>query len=403
MSLEIQARKLQCPHAHHLFAHPLCKEQSLSKRVARVAFHVFTLCIPLAIYKFIHHFFAKKNVEVQKAETVQKQAIANIQAAEQKPVEAKKPQLEVKEPQLEVNAPLVKVKPPQEPANPVPEQPPLNRDQKRWEGELNFRLKEKDNLGLENFFESLYRVDRDFALPITEDQKAQLNHLEEWLKKEILEIAALPVPVSLEEKWQFSINMLQRMNRQAEAIHQRRLEYVNAGQNIPANLSHLTFVFHQNFEDRLYTWIRQYHETYKDAKWSKAPIQIPMEASTIYMGGGQDYPTLPQQLIWDPSSGQFTARLEFYLAKKGKQVKDIDLTGLEKQYQNAQQAIFAYAGCLHQYDETEFSDEDFQKALEAKLPLMSQPPEPVYRGSYSVMNSEVMMKMLEALIAQKGN
>jgi hypothetical protein len=42
-----------CSH-NHLFEKPFCKSNSLIKKIAIVAFHVFTLCIPLVVYKLIN-------------------------------------------------------------------------------------------------------------------------------------------------------------------------------------------------------------------------------------------------------------------------------------------------------------------------------------------------------------
>lgn len=39
-----------CQHEEHLFAHPLCPHQSLVRRIANIAFHIFTCFIPLIIY-----------------------------------------------------------------------------------------------------------------------------------------------------------------------------------------------------------------------------------------------------------------------------------------------------------------------------------------------------------------
>lgn len=52
---------VNCIHSSHLFSHPLCKDQSLIKRVANVAFHVLTLGIPLAIYHVIKCCFPKSH------------------------------------------------------------------------------------------------------------------------------------------------------------------------------------------------------------------------------------------------------------------------------------------------------------------------------------------------------
>mgnify|MGYP000249270747 CR=1 FL=1 len=48
----------KCIHTHHFF-NPLCKDQSLLKRVAHVAFHVLTLGIPLALYHIISYCHRK--------------------------------------------------------------------------------------------------------------------------------------------------------------------------------------------------------------------------------------------------------------------------------------------------------------------------------------------------------
>jgi hypothetical protein len=45
---------VNCLH-NHLFDAPLCEQQDLFRRIANVAFHVFTLGIPLAIYKIFHY------------------------------------------------------------------------------------------------------------------------------------------------------------------------------------------------------------------------------------------------------------------------------------------------------------------------------------------------------------
>lgn len=48
-----------CNHSDHLFNHPLCKSLPIERKVANVAFHVFTLCIPLAIYHAISYCHSK--------------------------------------------------------------------------------------------------------------------------------------------------------------------------------------------------------------------------------------------------------------------------------------------------------------------------------------------------------
>ncbi len=41
----------KCYHQNHLFDNPLCKDQSVSRRIQNVVFHLFTLFIPLIIYR----------------------------------------------------------------------------------------------------------------------------------------------------------------------------------------------------------------------------------------------------------------------------------------------------------------------------------------------------------------
>ncbi len=57
-----------CIHSHHLFAHPLCENQPLLKRIANVVFHVLTLGIPLAVY---HVYCALSNYWANKGDIEQ--------------------------------------------------------------------------------------------------------------------------------------------------------------------------------------------------------------------------------------------------------------------------------------------------------------------------------------------
>jgi len=72
MSVITRANNPSCVHTSHLFSHPLCKRQSLSKRIANVAFHVFTLAIPLTIYYVVSCCYSR---------TGSKQKSGNLQAA----------------------------------------------------------------------------------------------------------------------------------------------------------------------------------------------------------------------------------------------------------------------------------------------------------------------------------
>lgn len=66
-----------CTHTSHLFSHPLCKSQSLLKRIANVAFHVLTLGIPLAIYHIWSCYYAKRAIQ-SKGENLQTTAINSV-------------------------------------------------------------------------------------------------------------------------------------------------------------------------------------------------------------------------------------------------------------------------------------------------------------------------------------
>lgn len=48
-----------CNYANHLFNDPLCKKLHIINRVANIAFHIFTLCIPLAIYHITSYCHSK--------------------------------------------------------------------------------------------------------------------------------------------------------------------------------------------------------------------------------------------------------------------------------------------------------------------------------------------------------
>lgn len=61
---------LCCIHSNHLFAYPLCADQSLLKKISNVAFHILTVGIPLAVYTITSFCYTKvsslvKNVNLQ--------------------------------------------------------------------------------------------------------------------------------------------------------------------------------------------------------------------------------------------------------------------------------------------------------------------------------------------------
>lgn len=64
-----------CGHSNHLFANPLCDSQSIQKRVANVAFHVFTMGIPLL---FHYLFFSSKGEDHSNLTFSESSASANM-------------------------------------------------------------------------------------------------------------------------------------------------------------------------------------------------------------------------------------------------------------------------------------------------------------------------------------
>jgi hypothetical protein len=60
---------IKCTHpTNHLFEKPLCKEQTLLKRIANIAFHILTLGIPYALYHLSVWCFSKGNPSNEKLE-----------------------------------------------------------------------------------------------------------------------------------------------------------------------------------------------------------------------------------------------------------------------------------------------------------------------------------------------
>lgn len=400
--------KNKCTHPHHFFDHPFCKQQSLTKRVAQVAFHVLTLCLPLVIYKLYQHFSVKKNVEVPKAANIQELAIASGRAVAPKPVEEEKPQVfaKVEKPQVMLNI-------------------QQKRMQEEWGRYIDWICLGGNSLEhvYHNLFASLYRLDRDFALPITEDQLKILRNFKEgrgmqnhdvqtieFLMKEILEVAALPVPTTPDEKWQFSINMIKRMKRQYEVLLEMMNVYREAGQIIHEDYRNLRSAFYHQFQGNMYEWLCGSHEMFKGAEFPKVKVEIPMEASTISLHG-EECGSLPQTLIWDPSTGDLTAHLEFYLSGEGKRLMDINL----REHANDRPQIFAnqYAGCYHYWiDENDLEgegltkdtfEEEQKKAQEENLPWVAKLPEAVFVARDDAhpkggMSFEVMLQMFDKLI-----
>jgi hypothetical protein len=262
-----------------------------------------------------------------------------------------------------------------------------------------------------NLFESLYRLDRDFALPITEEQYKILSNFKdqecfrnydartiEFLTKAILEIASLPVPTTIDEKWQFSMTVIKRMKKQHEVLEEMLSAYREAGQTIPVDYRNLLREFYNQFQGNLYEWICNSHEIFDGAVLPQGKVEILMEASTIQLNR-EEYSSLPQKLIWEPSTGQLSAHLEFFLSGEGKRLMDIDL----RQHADDRPQIFAnqYAGCYHYWNDDENHDE-LRRAEEEKLPLVAQMPEPAFVARNDAypkggMSLEVMLQMFDKL------
>lgn len=67
-----------CIHSNHLFSDPLCKEQSLLRRILNVVFHVLTLGLPLAIYHTIS-YCRPKTSSAQSSVNLQSVGINSVQ------------------------------------------------------------------------------------------------------------------------------------------------------------------------------------------------------------------------------------------------------------------------------------------------------------------------------------
>jgi hypothetical protein len=65
MSISIIDASLPCTHSNHLFSHPLCEKQSSLRRIANVAFHILTLGIPLAVYRIVVWYSARRASHVE--------------------------------------------------------------------------------------------------------------------------------------------------------------------------------------------------------------------------------------------------------------------------------------------------------------------------------------------------
>lgn len=372
-----------CGHAHHLLEHPLCKQQSVIKRVGQLAFHIITLGLAFVFSKIYHRFTAKKNLEMQK--------------------------LAAKEPEVKLNNQQILW-------------------QKLWDGSINWICKE--NIFYKqtffNLFDNLYRLDRDFALPLTEEQRKILGNFIEgkdiqphdaftiaFLAKEILEVAALPVPTTADEKWHHALGMIQRM-RQLNAVIEKQLDvFREAGQDIPEEFRDLLHSFNDHLKGCLYELILNSFRMFKEAKLPQVNVEIPMEASTVEIYGVKQ-PTLPQKLIWEPSSGKLTAHLEFFLSGVGKQEKIVDM----RAHSNERLQKFAseYAGCHAPYiqennltpEELEAKqkkeEEECNQAFDEGLTWVQKEPEPVFlpRGEeypQGGLSFAVMLQMFDKIIA----
>lgn len=51
---------INCTHTNHLFAAPLCKNQTRARKIANVALHILTFFIPLAFYHIYSCYYSKR-------------------------------------------------------------------------------------------------------------------------------------------------------------------------------------------------------------------------------------------------------------------------------------------------------------------------------------------------------
>src|SRR5437870_2275054 len=67
----------QCEHRNHLFANPLCEDQTLIRKISNVAFHILTVGIPLLIYRMLTYCFptSKQVVPAMPYSSVGKEAL----------------------------------------------------------------------------------------------------------------------------------------------------------------------------------------------------------------------------------------------------------------------------------------------------------------------------------------
>lgn len=282
---------------------------------------------------------------------------------------------------------------------------PLNREQRLWNDELAFICDER-NIKLkgenyQNLFESLYRLDRDFALPI-DMKKATFCACDPWLKEEILQIVKIPVPVTPEEKWQFSMDMIRRMQRRQAAIAEQRAVYFARHEKPPEELIELGIKFKSNFQARVYDWMCSYKENYKDAQVPKEEVRVQVLAKKVYPWKGVEAPSLPQEFVWNPSSGKFIVHLIYYLKDDGEVEHSFNLNALEEE---EGQPIWAYSGCAQVTQPEDDEREEFAKAQAANLPFVREAVEPVFSREIphpvGGLSLDVMIALVNALSAQQ--
>ena len=63
----MESGKINCSHtiSQHLFHNICCNNQSTLKKIVNVVFNIFTLCIPLIIYRISSYFYEKKLKKVE--------------------------------------------------------------------------------------------------------------------------------------------------------------------------------------------------------------------------------------------------------------------------------------------------------------------------------------------------
>ena len=62
MTTSVTYRSHACEHYNHLFESPLCSKLTTQQKIRNIVFHIFTLGLPLALYKIIQKSLYRKYI-----------------------------------------------------------------------------------------------------------------------------------------------------------------------------------------------------------------------------------------------------------------------------------------------------------------------------------------------------